>query len=679
MSEQPEDHRGAPAEVDGAVVLNKRYPVVPDARLADLDAPTARAFAARDLRSPERSLFALICDRRLPPRTDVIKSLSPIEIASIVRPLDHGILAWPPAGGQEHYVVLFEKPGGGRVFAAGAGPEKPMREDELIRGIMRPLVQSLMDLHGRNLPHRAVRADNLFFADPNREAVILGECVSGQPGFSQPAIYEPIDLAMANPAGRGQGNLSDDIYAFGVLLVTLLHGGDPCAGQSEQEVVAAKLTRGSYAALVSKARASLNLMEPLRGMLCDDPRERWSAQDLFMWLNGRQQTPKQQVIPQKVAWPLEFGGETHNNLRVLADAMARDWPGATETIRSPRFADWLSHVANNEKAGTPMLRRVLDSLSGRAQSARATDELTARAVIALDPPAPLRYKGFAAVPEAVGQALAIDFHRPNATDQFREITKARLAFTWMEAQASSTPIFVQIKKQAELIESFLGREGWGFGVERCLYELTDSWPCQSPILERFLVCEIDQLLPALDKLASEGPPDFSPVDPHIAAFCAVLLKNQAEQPLGELDSTDPATHRIGVLRLLSLVQRAANRQPAPATARWLARLMSPVIETFHNRPYRAKLAAKLEEVSKEGDLSRLLSLVDNQKARDQDREGFQRAKAMFEHAGKEIRWLEQGGLTSKDQVMKGSRYAAALTTSVVSGLTLLVLTFAFVF
>ena len=75
MSEQPEDHRGAPAEVDGAVVLNKRYPVVPDARLADLDAPTARAFAARDLRSPERSLFALICDRRLPPRTDVIKSL----------------------------------------------------------------------------------------------------------------------------------------------------------------------------------------------------------------------------------------------------------------------------------------------------------------------------------------------------------------------------------------------------------------------------------------------------------------------------------------------------------------------------------------------------------------------------------------------------------------------------
>jgi hypothetical protein len=45
---------------------------------------------------------------------------------------------------------------------------------------------------------------------------MLGECVSETSGVSQPAIFEPIERAMALPTGRGEGTPPDDMFALGV-------------------------------------------------------------------------------------------------------------------------------------------------------------------------------------------------------------------------------------------------------------------------------------------------------------------------------------------------------------------------------------------------------------------------------------------------------------------------------
>ena len=77
-------------------------------------------------------------------------------------------------------------------------------------------------------------------------------------------------------AGRGPGSLLDDTYAIGVTTLTLLTGQVPCQGMSNEEVLEAKLSKGSYAALAQQARITLTVMEALRGLLNDDPQERWT-------------------------------------------------------------------------------------------------------------------------------------------------------------------------------------------------------------------------------------------------------------------------------------------------------------------------------------------------------------------------------------------------------------------
>ena len=190
--------------------------------------------------------------------------------------------------------------------------------------------------------------------------------------------------------------------------------------------------------------------------------------------------------------------------------------------------------------------------------------------------------------------------------------------------------------------------------------------------------DVKAVLPTLEKIALASPPERDPVDAHIAAFCAARLKSLPKRVFDALANPDNTTdHRSGMLTLLATLQARTSEEKFPAITRWLTRLVMPVVETFHNRPYRAKLAAKMEEFSAVGDLTALFSLVDNQAARRSDNLGFAQAKALFEQAANEIQLLEKGELTSQAHVLKGSRQASMLVSTLLSGITLLILTLVF--
>ena len=47
---------------------------------------------------------------------------------------------------------------------------------------------------------------------------------------------------------------------------------------SDEDVLAKKIAHGSYMALVGQRRVSIALMEALRGLLNDDPGDRWTLE-----------------------------------------------------------------------------------------------------------------------------------------------------------------------------------------------------------------------------------------------------------------------------------------------------------------------------------------------------------------------------------------------------------------
>jgi hypothetical protein len=658
-------------------VLDGRFMLLPETRLSQLDSPYAEAYEARDLRFPDRPLFAMFCRRELLPRMDVLERFARLERASVVKPLQWGVVDWPPAG-ERRYAIVFRRPGGGRVAADARSDLRPMLPEELKRKIIGPLVTVLQDLSDRLITHRAIRPENLFYTDGSRTETMLGECVSAPPGLAQPVIYETIENGMAEPVGRGPGKPADDLYAFGVLLAVLLTGAIPCAGMSDQEIVSAKLSLGSYSALLGKARIPIAMLEPLRGLLCDDPHERWTADDLKVWLRGGHPTSKQPMQPPKAARPFRFAGAEYRDVRSLAYAMANNWSEAVRRVGDEDIAGWVLRSVGDEPRAALIGKALRWGRQEDDGDGGAAHRTLARVLAALDPGAPLRYKELAANPEALGQVLAIDYHRSERVRLFVQLLRGRSPLVWFESQNANRPELLAIKKSVEQACAFVDRVRLGFGIERCLYLLSPLWPCQSPLLAQDYVCEIRDLLPALERVAQRAAPAGEPVDRHVAAFCAARTRHPPERYLKNLSSESAEARHLAMLHLLADLQHRFGPTRLPALARWFAGLLGPIVECYHHRPFRKQLSERLPAVVQGGVLGELCVLFDNPAARLTDGQAFAAARLEYRQAVAQIAWLQQGGLSSRENVLRVSQHAAGMISAALAGLMLVAMTLFYV-
>jgi hypothetical protein len=647
----------------------------PDRPLPQLDSPLAHAVAASDLRGAGREMFALVCRPDLMPRIDFIPQISRLDRLPFVSPVDAGTVGWPETGGRR-FVIVFDINFGQRICEPSDKTITPMREDQLTRTVIKPLMPVLKELIGRHIPHRAIRADNLFYTDASRQAVVLGECVSAPPGISQPVLYEPIDSAIASPSARGLGTVADDLYAFGALLAFLLTGGQAVRGMSDEEIVEAKIALGSYSALIDQARVSLGMMEPLRGLLCDDLKERWTFSDLELWLGGRKLSPKQPMLPTRAARSIAVAGKEYWTKLSLYHAMGVHWSEADQLVVSGQLEKWVRRALSDDETS--------EALRGVTGTAKVVPDnvgcLTTKTLIVLEPTMPLRYQNLAARIDGLTDAFAIDFHDQEFRQTFTDLVRSKLPQTYLQSQVGTRPDQVALMKTYDMINFFLDRPQMGHGLERALYEINRGWPCQSPLIQDHCVYEIQDLLPALERVVERGELTQEIVDPHIAAFCAARLRKLPERVLRELDRHDDlAAFRLGTLRLFAEVQRESSpKQRCPALCGWMARSVQPIVDSYHNRAYRRRLAEEIERASGKGDLLELLFLLDSFEARSQDNEGFKRARNEYADHARAIAWLQEGGLTSAANVRFKSQQAATLISATLSAMTILALSLIYV-
>ena len=491
MSEAP----SAGGKLGGRVVLSGRYQVHTDRPIPTLDSPIAAAFEANDLRATGRNMFALVCRPDLMARIDIIPQLARVLRLAMIVPADGGIVPWPEAGGQR-FAIVFERNFGERILVSPEAAITPLREDHLVRMVIQPLMTTIKDLEARFITHRAIRADNLFYKDATQNQVVLGECGSAPPAISQPAIYEPIESAITMPSCRGAGRSTEDPYAFGVTLAVLLNGGSPVAHMSDEEIIADKISRESYSALLGQSRVSLNLMEPLRGLLCDDPKERWTAANLESWLGGQQLSPKQPMLPTRAERAMTFAGNEYWTRPALSYALGRNWQEAGKLITSGELEAWVRRSLSDDE-GADAIRDAVMVSSGRSDR---EDVLVARIMMVFEPTHPIRYKDYASNLEGITAGFAADFHNEKVHKTFIELMKAKLPQTYLQSQSSGRPDLAALMKSFDMMSYFTESSRLGGGLERALYESNPGWPCQSPLVADYYVTEVDDLLPALDKV-----------------------------------------------------------------------------------------------------------------------------------------------------------------------------------
>lgn len=598
------------AGAGGAVVASDRYQIDPERPLPEYDEGSSRAFAATDLRDGGSGVYAILPDPNLPLRLTAITRLRRIDNVNLLHTPTWDVVHWPTEG-RRRPVIIVERPKGQRLFATPDARIDPFREEPLVRRLLQPMAVLIEELTYAGVVHRNIRAENLYFdgTEIDRAPIMLGECVSAPGGYRQPIVYETIECGMAHPAGRGEGSVANDFYALGVTAAFLLAGRNPLAGLSDEAVIAEKLSKGSFGALLNSARIPSALIEVFRGLLNDDAADRWSLEQLQMWLGGRRGTPKQQIRPSKASRPLEIGGHPYLTARSVAEALSRHWDEALNLVQAGTVDDWLRRgLADEDRIEAVNNAKEID------EGAETINDTTlTRICFALDPSAPVRMRNFRAMLDGIAMLLACRYTEEPVRADFVTFVRQRLIDYCLGVNARLRPDIYRLAGAFDRLAPSIARDDIGYGIERALYTLSPSAHCRSPLFERDYVAELYQLVPALERLAQTraGALDTL-VDRHIAAFVAARAKAPITPELRALrDAKDHFDFALPAARILAIAQDEGMSSAAPALCGVVATMLEPALERFHNRNTRDAIRSRIKEIAATGSIHALIGAVDD--------------------------------------------------------------------
>lgn len=619
--------------------LGGLFNILPDTLLPELASPGTIACAVNGRNGD--GLFALVCDRNVPVRLNILQKIIKIEDGTLIRLLHSGIAVWPEDG-TERVMMVFERPAGGRLLELDSEkPGKPVVFDHLVHRVITPVVGLLEAFADQGLYHGAIRPDNLFGL-PNLNAnVVLGECVTVPAGYYQPILFETMQRGLAQPDGRGNGTTSDDLYAFGVTLLCLALGRSPLPNKKPDEILQLKMDKGSFYALVPHNRVPTGLLEPLRGLLGDDPATRWTLDDCRQWLGGRRcLSPRPPEAPKRSVRPFDFNSKEIWTARGLARELAYDTFTAYKLIDTGEVESWMRR-ALGEKNDTEFLVTELAQSKASGRGPRDVDMIFARCSMAISPDSPIRYKGMSIFPAGLGTALAHAMVTQQNTMTIAQIISHGLCGHWInlyhkrKIPPPAPPIDVEQAK------STLERPNFGYGIERALYEIDPNVPCLSPMFDRHYILTPADLLRGLEQVAPARMKDHEPVDRHIAAFLMVRFRRIEDWILKALTGYDePDRAAMAQITIIASLQDKLNQPVLPNLARWAAQLGEVVVNRLHNKGAREKLMKQIEDHVRAGSVSGIAALLDNPAQTAHDQAGYHNAQQRLRAIDREIREIE---------------------------------------
>lgn len=645
------------------VIVENRYEVHPSRPLPELDSPSARAYEAIDRQNPRIAHFALVPIPGMPIRKREIDEVVGHPIPNLLPLVDTGVGEWPIYA-RETTFLIFERPLGGRVLTALRSEMPDYKKIGILRAAVDAIRGALQQLQFRGLLHHAIRPDNLFFMDEEFTQIVLGEFVSAPPSFDQPLAFETIERAMASEAGRGDGLMSDDLYSFGATLAFLLQRTNPVRGMTKEQLILAKIMNSSYQTLVGRHLLTPRFLELMRGLLQDDPAQRWTFELIEQWAHGRRVAPTQSSPQLRSQRPFRFGNVDHVQPRSLAFVMSQRRESAIKLIRDGTLETWILRGLEDKDLASAIQGRV-DMIDAQKDVADPDDMLLTRVLLVLDPASPLSYKNLTFFPIGWGDMLAVEMMRDGDIRPLAEIVVREIPRIWFEAQPGGIAQNFVEETAFQRMRLYLQKTTPGYGLERCLYESNHSIPCKSPLLGTRCVVQIEDLLPVLNDAEKGIDSKQKPLDRHLAAFIASRANADVEPLLEDFADRDEAVSAAAILHLYARLQSKFGPEILLGLSRWIGGQMGPVIRLFHSRETRRELEAEIPQIVRRGSLPDLLELLDNAETKAKDQNGFTAAVAEFQAAETEIAMISLNSRPASERVQRSSRQVAAILSIMV--------------
>ena len=635
------------------------------------DAGPSRAYRAYTKDSNKTPLIAIVCERHLVPRRVAAGVFASIINPSLVKMVMRGAVYWPPKKG-ERYVFFYYDNLGRPLLGADDKPALGWKQDDVMAGIVKPMVSILQDFRDKDFVHGSIRPSNMFGggSKARSESIILGDCLAVPPSYAQSVLYEPIQRAMADPVARGKGTLSDDLYAFGVSLAVIMRQNDPMAGLSDADIVRQKMLHGSYAAVTGKDRFKGEILELLRGVLHDDPQQRWTIDEVLEWLDGRRLSPKQAIIVKKAPRPFVLGEGRYFMVPLMAMDIEANVKDVKKAVEDESLLTWIERSLEDEEISERFQKAVVDA---RQQSAGAGYEtcLVSNVSIALSPDSPLRYKGVSVMGDGIGAALVQAVVLKQSITPFVEMFMNSLVLNWLTVQNGVNIDVTALFGRFEKCRRFFKTSKFGEGLERAIYVLSPECPCLSDVIKEYYVTSPDELLLAYEDLCRKGQVPATFLDKHSVAFLYEKDPKVIESYLYDLNTHE--NHRVvsANLKCLAAIQKRYNMGNMKAIGKVLAPRLQVVVKRYHDRKVQEKLKESVVEFQSSGDLKKIAGIFDNADVVKKDFTLFKRAMQEYRRIEEERVMLETTLQDKETFGIKTGKEVSAIISSILAFIIIL--------
>lgn len=623
----------------GAVsdIFDDQFVLNPSKKLPEFSHPFAEAFEAKDNLNSSRKLYAMVCDPDIPNRAQALSDASGFKDAHLTLPVAHGAMRCSHVG-EARYVMFFEMPHGAPLSKLIAD-ETRMHESKVISFILAPACAGLIALRDHKIAHGNIRPEN-FFLDTTP---MFGEMFSAPAGTLSHFIYHSTERMIADPMGYGEADEKSDVYALAVMAFEAMYGLSALKSLPREEFIRRVLTKGVHQVFSNGRDFPPAIQDFFRGVLTDNIAERWDLNQLQAFVDGKRFNMAAPTPPKDAARPFTFADEMVFSRRYLAHVLHKNWKLAVKDIRSLNIERWCETSLNRPEVAE-QVERAMRIGADKASSERQINDMMTRIFMALDPVGPLRAKTLSVRPDGIPLMLSslADTREPELY-QLINMIESEISAIWSENSPSNKSADLsQVNWRLQRVRPYLKMNALGFGLERVLYELNPSLPCQSPMLKPFHVTTAIDALQTLDVMSKTKTGDHTVVDRHLAAFLAAKIDLRKQVRLSELTSIDALIHNneLAMLRILSIAQQKSGSPKLVGLCAWAGMHVEKMTNEIHNRVVRRQQKLKLKRRAAGGMLVDVLSAVLNRDIGDNDYDGFIHAMALHEINYKRIQLLK---------------------------------------
>ncbi len=643
MAETEKNQAQQPAEAEKSITLEKkesdnrylikeRFEINYDEPLPELDANGAVAYKVTDKIDSRRKLFALICSNETAPRCSLLPYIKSIETPGLMKLVEYGSVNYKEDQSRR-LALIYQMPLGGRVMDFLENDINYQTAADKLKGFILNILSAIETMKSYNITHRNIRLDNLYYRDSSRTEIILGDCLASFPAFYQPAAYETIESLMSLPEGRGNGTDKNDIYALGVTAISLLLRKDLHQDLDTTQILRLKLKKGSYLSLVNDEKIPAAFINIFKNMLQDSELLRWNYVQIYNALEGKNNNYPVAVSMERSQRALTIKGEKIYNAKDVIYNLYNNPSEGIELIKNGKLMEWIRSGLENEK----LAGKIEKLLKGDPNL--DIDKITlAKICILIDPSLPIHIGQMSVFPAGAPKAIFYAIKTSKNLNDFQDLFASDLVKLWYQEQEH-----LRSPSNASEFKSFIRKKELGHGLVRIMYDFDDDLPCISPLLGNEFVYSPAQILRALDNSYATINNLSQPYDNNILSFLRCKMGKKLDNIIADFNSPNEAVRDGAMLRLYTDMQNKYGPSQLLNLTKWVVNVIKPVVKTFHNQKYQKFLEQEMLKLSKNGKLYEVYEILDNEEARQKDKEEYNNAVREITYLVNEHKKLTAGG------------------------------------